>query len=158
MAVKTSWSSGDVLTAADLTDTFAAKAATSAIKVYQTASARNTGAFSTSSTSFVDWTSVTVTLTPDSSGSKFLVRAVANGKQNSSGPTIHIALVRGSTVVAESAVASPGNQFAMCVVSEVLDAPATASAVTYKLQVKVNGGTMTAINSGAVITVMEVAP
>lgn len=31
MAVKTSWAAGDVLTAADLTDTFAAKAATSSV-------------------------------------------------------------------------------------------------------------------------------
>lgn len=79
MAVKTSWSSGDVLTAADLTDTFAAKmdsiaSSSASVATYQ----------STSSTTFTDLATAgpAVTLT---TGTKALVVVTARMSNGSTG-------------------------------------------------------------------------
>jgi hypothetical protein len=146
--------------------------------VLQVGSTTKTDTFSTTSTSFADITGFSVTLTPTSSSSKFLVQVVAN-VANSGADAVMIQLVRGSTAIcigdaAGSRIrASASNMFTSSSMSSTcvnfLDSPATASAVTYKLQMRINSGTGYLNRSGAdtdnaahprtasTITVMEIA-
>jgi hypothetical protein len=146
--------------------------------VLQVGSTTKTDVFSTTSTSFTDITGFSVTLTPTSSSSKFLVQVVAN-VANSGADAVMIQLVRGSTAIcigdaAGSRIrASASNMFTSSSMSSTavnfLDSPATASAVTYKVQMRLNSGTGYLNRSGAdtdnaahprtasTITVMEIA-
>lgn len=125
--------------------------------VVQVASTTQTAAFSTSSTSYVDWTNASVTITPKSANNKVLVIYSASGSMGAAGPAWEIAAVRGSTVIREVGMASTGNGYTAVVSSSYLDSPNTTSATTYKLQAKVSGGTLTGGNAGVSLTVMEVA-
>jgi hypothetical protein len=146
--------------------------------VLQVGSTTKTDTFSTTSTSFADITGFSVTLTPTSSSSKFLVQVVAN-VANSGADAVMIQLVRGSTAIcigdaAGSRIrASASNMFTSSSMSSTcvnfLDSPATASAVTYKVQMRLNSGTGYLNRTGAdtdnaahprtasTITVMEIA-
>lgn len=146
--------------------------------VLQVGSTTKTDTFSTTSTSFADITGFSVTLTPTSSSSKFLIQVVAN-VANSGADAVMIQLVRGSTAIcigdaAGSRIrASASNMFTSSSMSSTavnfLDSPATASAVTYKVQMRINSGTGYLNRSGAdgdnaahprtasTITVMEIA-
>ena len=144
----------------------------------QVSSTTKTDTFSTTSTSFTDITGFSVTLTPTSSSSKFLIQVVAN-VANSAADAVMILLVRDSTALclgdaAGSRIrASASNMFTSNSMSSTcvnfLDSPATASAVTYKIQMRLNTGTGYLNRSGAdvdnaahprtasTITVMEIA-
>lgn len=177
MAVKTSWSSGDVLTAADLTDTFAAKADAADLAVMQVASTTKQTSFTTSSTSMVDITDLTVTITPSSSSNLILVSFTCIAG-NSTNDFVRFQLVRDSTAIGLGSggtanvttavfTGDAGMPYAAIpVTATYLDSPATTSATTYKVQMSVVGGTGcvgrrsydTAVAAISTITVMEVAP
>ena len=72
MAVRTSFTAGEVLAAADLTDTFGAKLNLAGGKVLQIVRATDATARSTSSASFVD-ASINVTITPQRTTSSILL-------------------------------------------------------------------------------------
>ena len=72
MAVRTSFTAGEVLAAADLTDTFGAKLNLAGGKVLQVVRATDSTTRSTSSTSFVD-ASISVTITPQRSTSAIIL-------------------------------------------------------------------------------------
>jgi len=114
--------------------------------VVQIQSTHKTDTASSSSTSFVDVTGLSVTITPSSSASKILLIASVSLGYTSSGFT-YFRLMRDSTVIDEADTASnrpsvSGQNYdanegmAGKQVTHFLDSPATTSAVTYKVQIK----------------------
>ena len=107
-----------------------------------------TNTFTTSSTSFVDVTGLSATITPSSPTSRILVLvAMAVGAE--SGKRLDAKLLRGSTDLAVGDAAGsrlralgawyPGGAPAVGGIAMMdIDAPATTSPVTYKVQIRVN--------------------
>ena len=164
---------GTVLTA-DSAEATGLKWATPAAggKVLQVVQDTDTGNFSTTSSSYVD-TGLSVSITPSSASSRIMI-IVSNPEAYSGNGSVTIHnyatfnLVRNSTQLTAGALgtynyASTSNApifFARNSMS-YLDSPATTSAVTYKVQAKIEststsvgyGGSATMINS---IVVMEI--
>jgi len=153
-------------------------------QILQVVSTTKTDAFTTTSGSYVDVTGLSVSITPKSASSKFLVFATVSMSQVTVGSAANVQLVRDSTPIfigdaAGSRVrasfgtrvdAVDGNQDQNPATPIFLDSPGTASAVTYKVQGRRGqGGTLTVNRSGvdadaesssrsaSSITVMEVA-
>lgn len=152
--------------------------------VLQVISTTVTGSFSTSSSSWIDWTGMTVTITPKFSTSKILIMATSEVSNDTDNSFQYVKLVRGSTDIALGDAAGNATRcwmdgglgqnvtfaYAGKPLSGIyLDSPATTSATTYKLQViRTNAGTAyfgrtattTDANRSAIpssITVMEIA-
>jgi hypothetical protein len=149
----------------------------------QVLSATKTNNFTTTSTSYVDITGMSVTITPQSATSKILI--IANGFL--AGPaavTAFTQLVRGSTAIGLFADTSIGTYYAAYwnptspdtdrayanVTFNYLDSPATTSATTYKLQLYsstgatvawgsrfASGSSLPAQGGTSTITVMEIS-
>jgi hypothetical protein len=111
--------------------------------IIQTLSTTLTTTFTSSAASYVD-TVLTLTITPSNAGNSVLVRAMLSGGSNPSTSPI-FQIVRGATPIgigtsvgsrtAGGAVASNTTTAGMnTVILEFLDAPATTSATTYKIQ------------------------
>jgi hypothetical protein len=138
--------------------------------VLQVVSTTKTDTFSTASTSFVDVTGFSVSITPTSASSKILVfgnltssaglQAVITGDAQ---------LVRDSTAIGNGSSGlathnSANSSFTVGWPFSYLDSPATTSATTYKVQVRGDGATFyintpsarTLVGSST-ITVMEIA-
>ena len=150
--------------------------------VVQVKSATKTDTFTTTSTTLVDITGLSVSITP-TSASNLVYCFFSVTCQSLSGTNIgSINLVRGSTLIAQADTAG-SRQRATSIVNSVLnpsgsvsvngflDSPATTSSTTYKLQIKSNNaGTVWVNRSGedtdnatfaraiSTITVMEVTP
>ena len=97
--------------------------------------------FATTSTSFTDVTGYSATITPSSTSSKVLVRVVAcigNGQANQDNK---IRVLRGSTAITTNDFMVRNDHISETesYVIEVLDSPSTTSAITYKVQGKVEG-------------------
>ena len=171
MPTKQTFTSGQVLTAQQMSDL------QDYVGVVQVKSAIKTTSFSTTSTSFVDVTDVTVSITPTSASNKVLVTVSGVAGQSSAGEVVVLNLNRGATPIAQSTGSGIANQtlgtaniganengsFAI----SFLDSPATTSATTYKLQGRiVTAGTLFVgrfpvndnFRSVTTITVMEVTP
>ena len=130
------------------------------------------------STSFVDVTGLSVSITPTSTSSKILVLFNGHGGHDNTNYFLWN-IVRGSTAIAQPAGSNlypaTANSYVGDGVSSstnfqnlgmnFLDSPATTSATTYKIQVRTTGGTAIVngrpsnTNGSAVstITVMEIA-
>jgi len=127
--------------------------------ILQVAQAYKTDAFTTTSTSLVDVSGLSVTLTPSSSSSKFLI--MVNLTYINSFFVGHIGLIRNSTEIGLADVAGSRPRNFMVYSHETnsqsdgpyfresmdfLDSPATSSAITYKIQASARvdgqGGTM----------------
>jgi hypothetical protein len=142
-------------------------------KVLQVVSTTKTDGFSTTSTSYVDVTGLSVTITPTSATSTILVMT---GLALSAGSTTRglTQLVRGSTNIAIS-TGFTNNQTStgyetlyqtQYISINHIDSPATTSATTYKFQLK-TGGTGTAyvntqggntdFGNVSTLTVMEIS-
>jgi len=142
--------------------------------VLQVVSTTKTDTFSTTSTSFVDITSLSTTITPANASNKVLVTVtLIMGQSDVTGLTV-FNLVRGSTNISQPATTPSFNGTAgaftsasdnlMPVSFSFLDSPATTSATTYKVQGRINTGALlinrrnTAdCNFTSTITVMEIA-
>jgi hypothetical protein len=138
--------SGAVLTAAQMNDL------RGAFRVLQVVSTTKTDTFSTTSTTPVDITGGTVTITPSATSS--LVLVVFSFSMGSSGacePSVQ--LLRGATVIgggavagsrlsASSAITVGGGAQRQNHISHFLDTPNTTSATTYSLKTFTNGGTI----------------
>jgi len=148
--------------------------------VKQVVTTNLTSIFSSTSTSYVDVTGLSVTITPTNSANKILVRFDITGGASS---LVTYKLVRNSTDVAiGDLVAGHGQSTTQAaqwagsngdrgsyVGMTYLDSPATTSAVTYKIQGITDSGTWyvnrsasysaSAFGSGSIstITVMEIA-
>lgn len=129
----------------------AARANFGAGAVLQVVSVPKTDTFSTTSQSFVDVTGLSATITPSSSTSTILIMcsvslgAVVNNfsimpRIARNGSPIFVSDAAGSRIQA-AAMYEMGNANTTPVSIIYKDAPGTTSAVTYTLQVRVNGGT-----------------
>lgn len=140
-----SFTAGQVLTAAQQ------NALRGAFRVLQVVSTSKTDTFTTASTSFVDVTGLTVTITPQSATSQILVLAQLGASSDFGVSAGFARLVRGSTAIDVGATA--GSRTSASVNPEVsnasaaltnslvfLDSPATTSATTYAIQAKTNSG------------------
>ena len=113
--------------------------------------------FTTSSTSSVDWTGVTATITPSSATSKVLIFvSVPSTKMGNVGSSWYVLIDRGGTTLYEEVyiqqdVAYHPKSTNIC----FLDSPATTSPTVYKARVRVNSDSAT-YQSGS-ITAIEVA-
>lgn len=147
--------------------------------VLQVVSTTKTDTFSTTSTSFVDVTGLSVSITPTSATSKILVLYdTMIGPQD----TGFFRIVRDSTAIKQGDAAggrirttvgsiSPGgnNDKSAPGAGNYLDSPTTTSAITYKIQVQTYSGTLVVNRSyndsdatysgrgASTITVMEIA-
>ena len=121
--------------------------------VLQVVSTTKTDTFTTTSTSFTDITGLSVSITPSSTSSKVLLVVNLFGDNSTAGQAGFVQLVRDSTAVgvgdaagsrtrattALSSYAGPNTIYASG--ANFLDSPSTTSATTYKVQVRVTGGT-----------------
>jgi hypothetical protein len=119
-------------------------------KVLQVLSATKTDPFSTTSTSYVDVTGLSVTITPSSTSSKILIMGHANGNGTANISQVYLQLVRDSTPVGGGTTSGSRPS---CITRfyyndanvtatgswTYLDSPSTTSAVTYKIQAKTQG-------------------
>lgn len=120
--------------------------------VLQVVNFTTTSTFSTNSTSFVDATGYSVSITPNFSTSKILV--IANLY---AGSTANFAawfnVVRNSTTIAGAvSYSGQGSNAAyatLCDAITYLDSPATTSSVTYKIQAKSDNPSATIVLGGA---------
>lgn len=152
-----------------------AKASMPAGSVLQVVSTTKTDTFSTASTTFIDLTGFSVSITPTSTTSNIFVLVATNYSPSSTSGIAVFNLVRNSTNISQpstaptwSGTAVPflnGADNCMPMGFNFLDSPATTSSTTYKVQVKVNTGNTLYVNrrlstdtvSTSTITVMEIA-
>ena len=107
--------------------------------------------FSTTSTSYVDITGFSVTITPSSTSNKILLLNFAGLSTDGNSSVQYINLLRGSTAIAQPSVStgfsSTATMFPQSISNMIswsysfLDSPSTTSATTYKWQIKGNTGT-----------------
>lgn len=147
MAVRNNFAAGEVLLAADLNDTFASKLDLAGKKVLQIVRATDTSNRQTNSATYVDATSISVTITPQKSDSAILliVFFVANILANSNkAPSGTYRITDSSNTAISGAEASPIDHYTLtsggemlfpCVLSAYAT-PATTSATTYKVRIK----------------------
>jgi hypothetical protein len=149
-------------------------------KILQVITTNKTDTFTTTSTSLVDITGLSVTITPTSSTSRILVMFSVNYSLEQSNGQQYLQLLRGSTAIAQGDAAGGRSQtsgqgapvagYAMTNYAlSFVDSPATTSATTYKIQTRITGSTgcinrtFSDIDSGvyprgiSTITVMEIA-
>lgn len=146
----------------------------SAGTVLQVVSTTKTDTFSTASTTFVDLTSLSVSITPTSATNKILIIVDTNYSPSGASTLLVFNLVRGATNISQPATAPTytGSFTAYTNAADTqltpsfnfLDSPATTSSTTYKIQIKTNLGTAyvnrrisTDTASTSTITVMEIA-
>jgi hypothetical protein len=126
--------------------------------VIQVVTAVVTSSQSTTSTTYVDVTGLTASITPSSSSSKILVKVCLNNVGTNTASIVYFNLLRGSTTLINN-TSGGGAQTATAWFSagqgglndnsrktnsgslEYLDSPSTTSSTTYKVQMKVNGDT-----------------
>jgi hypothetical protein len=165
------------LTLPDEAGTMALQGGAGVGKVLQVVNVVKTDNFTTTSTSYVDCTGLSVSITPTSSTSRLLVLAnLFLGGSTDNGFTLG-QLVRDTTVLGNNTSGSNAWANSGSLLSNTsravthsslsfLDAPATTSTLTYKIQVRVDSGGTGAVNkwtlngdmvSTSSITVMEIA-
>jgi hypothetical protein len=140
------FTTGQILTAAQMNNL------RGAFRILQVVNAQKTDSFATTSTTFVDVTGVSASITPSDTTSKIFV-IISGLVSNSQGATqvSRLNLVRGATNIAQSTGGTnnethvdytksdeAGQGFAIT----TLDSPSTTSATTYKLQAAASGGTL----------------
>jgi len=134
--------------------------------VVQTVMSSSLGGSITNSTSYADVTSATVTITPSSATSKILIIATGTSEFSAVsgfGVTSFTQLVRGASTslqVQNTGTSGAGGVDAGVIGAisySYMDAPATASAVTYKLQQKVSTASSTLTSTNIWLIAMEIA-
>lgn len=134
-------------------------------RIVQTLSAFKSDSASTTSSAFGDISGLSVTITPKSSTSKFLIIVVGGVCQGSNANGSRININRGATAIDQgtgstynqSSIIYAGNQYTITPIAlSYLDSPATASAVTYKVQFATDGGGTTYWGRRAPDTVFSV--
>ena len=137
-------------------------------KILQVVQTIKSDIFSTASSSFVDVTGLSASITPSSSSNKILCVVNIGIGTDSAGTDNLVQVLRGSTEIVANNVLVRTDSTSICQNwnISVLDSPATTSATTYKVQVlsegaatvKVNSrNSETAIDGISTITLMEVA-
>jgi hypothetical protein len=149
MAIRTDFTAGEVLAAADLNDTFLSKLPIAGGKVLQIVRATDATQRTTTSGTYVD-ANISVTITPQKSDSAILllnflrVQPQTNGYMN-----LRIADASNNAIAGceDSAVGDgAGSNVAYAITLSAYATPATTSAVTYKLRFLAGAGTATIFN------------
>jgi hypothetical protein len=114
-------------------------------KVLQVVSVIKVDTFSTSSTSYVDVTGLTVNITPSATSSKILVIVSLALSNNTAGVNSRGQILRGATVIGAGTAAGTRSVGSFAYgqstgsvptqTMNLLDAPASTSALTYKVQI-----------------------
>jgi len=134
--------------------------------VVQTVMSSSLGGSITNSTSYVDVTYANVTITPSSATSKILIIATGTSEFSAVsgfGVTSFTQLVRGASTslqVQNTGTSGAGGVDAGVIGAisySYMDAPATASAVTYKLQQKVSTASSTLTSTNIWLIALEIA-
>ena len=144
----TTYTAGEVLTAASLNANLSFAATNPLSKVGQVLSTALTTTFTTSSTSFTDITGLSVAITPTLNTSKILVMVQLVASQDVGVNQAAARLVRDSTAIdigdaagsrtqALNQVRGQATDTPIVLAATFLDSPATTSATTYKVQGKV---------------------
>lgn len=143
MAVRTSFTAGEVLAAADLTDTFGAKLNLAGGKILQVVRATDATERTTTSTSFVDVTGMSVTITPQRNTSAVLLVS-SFLPQCPSGSGIRMQITDSSnnpiSGSSESNLSLSSGAGAASVTIIGYATPATTAATSFKLRFKSNDG------------------
>jgi hypothetical protein len=127
--------------------------------------------FSSSSSSFIDITGLTASITPISSTSKILVSGIVSCGLSVSTEIVYLAIARNGTIVGsgnEANIVSETRSIdrAYAFPIQYLDSPASTSAQTYTFQMKTSGAftfylnrraSTDLYNGASVITLMEIA-
>ena len=122
--------------------------------ILQVVSTTKTDTFTTTSSSFVDVTGLSASITPRSTSSKIFVLATVSGNGTPSGTIMNTRLARGGTAIfvgdaaggrTRSGVAGlgPSGQDAISFVVSGLDSPSTTASTTYSVQVANQGNSST---------------
>tara|TARA_B100000282_G_C31377046_1_gene329463 strand:- start:44 stop:505 length:462 start_codon:yes stop_codon:yes gene_type:complete len=132
--------------------------------IIQLVNTAETSMMQTSSTSYVDFTGATLNITPSSSSNKILVMFTcywANTLVSSSNVNCSFKTFRDSTNIYESfhaAESGAGGLQAKGNCNHIfVDSPSTASAVTYKVQLKVNNSSSTVYAYDGRLQAFEIA-
>jgi len=125
-------------------------------QVIQVLSTNKTDTFTTTSTSFIDITGMSISITPSSASNKILILVEINGGALDQA---YVKLVRGSTDIDVGAsagsrtLASGGDMYNLGTSGTIrnthlsfLDSPNTTSSITYKIQGRIISATTFAIN------------
>jgi hypothetical protein len=148
-------------------------------KVLQVVNTLKDDTFSTTSTSFVDITGLTATITPSSATSKILVMVTVSGTGtdvSGGGRTGYVIVRDGTQIAVNTALTAdftgqlsirslgPSSFVTLNHATNFLDEPATTSAVVYKIQGRADSGTLFVNRDGgnesgsvSSITLMEVS-
>jgi hypothetical protein len=133
-------------------------------KVLQVVQGSNNGTVTTTSTSFVDITSVTASITPISTSNKIMVIYSSDGFYPlvaSTNVTYHHQVLRDSTVLGlrriTYASASGGLQGRGSMSFTILDSPSSTATLVYKAQHKISSSSSSAQASDTSIVLMEVS-
>jgi hypothetical protein len=135
--------------------------------IIQVRQVTKTDGFATTSTSYVDITGMSLSITPRSSSNKILVRVCMTIGSGQTGADNKIRVLRGSTniltsdyLVRNDESTSGGKEHTI----EVLDSPSSSDAVTYKIQglaetneIFVNRNGSSDVTGQSTITLMEVS-
>lgn len=142
--------------------------------VLQVVSTTKTNTFSTASTTFVDLTGLSVSITPTSATNKVMIFVTYSYSSSLTTAIGVFNLVRDSTNISQPATTPSFNGTAIDYAAtsdavipgsiNFLDSPATTSAVTYKIQCRISSSTLYVNSRGAgdsaftsTITAMEIA-
>ena len=119
-------------------------------KILQVVQAAKTDTFSTTSTSFVDITGLSVSITPSSTSSRIMVVGMLNIAATEGVYAGHPRLVRDSTAIFVGDAAGSRTQAltqfeapagaSYPIAANYVDSPASISALTYKFQLRTNNG------------------
>jgi hypothetical protein len=143
MAVRNDFTAGEVLAAADLNDTFAAKLNLAGGKVLQIVRATDTTSRTTTSTSFVD-ASISVTITPQKNDSAVLLLWVFQTEVNTNNTVAVFTITDNSNNSIsggeQGRFLATGSQILTQGLILARATPATTSAVTYKGRFASNDG------------------
>ena len=142
----TTYTTGEVLTAASLNANFTFAATNPVSKIAQVVTADKTDVFTTTSTSYIDVTGWTASITPTLNTSKILIM-YSTSTSASGGTYTGFQILRGATAVGNgvpsgSQTAANKGQYdsldggGMSMMGHYIDSPATTSATTYQIQVK----------------------
>jgi hypothetical protein len=122
---------------------------------------------STASSSYVDVTGSSLSITPQSTSSKILLTCSLNAwvdAYTAGNITFVMAFVRNGTVVWSTKLKSYNDQTGIPCHMEYLDSPSTTSAITYKIQIyRINGSNNIQVNNTSdfsptsTITAQEIA-
>ena len=161
MAIRTDFTAGEVLAAADLNDTFASKLNLAGGKILQIVRATDATSRTTTSTTLVDVTGMSVTITPQKSDSAIIVIASIFINTGVSATFMDINITDSSNnVLSGASPAMNSLDFFGSVQVIGYSTPATTSATTYKLRFRSSSGTTVTIlntNSAGQMYAIEVS-